>query len=448
MNAVPTITEFSPEPIRWQHRALYEIKKEYDYSLGVHEVLLSGSVGSAKSLFAAHLIITHCLENPGACVLIGRRTMPALRDTLYQMIKDHLGIDVSYGANDTRAQIFFGNGSKIISNSWADKNYKKVRSYALSMAVIEELTETEKKDFYDEIYMRVGRIPGIKENLIICITNPGDPSYWGYEHFILNESKNRHVYYSLTTDNTFLPPSYVDQIMSVLDAKQIRRMIYGEWIYIGTETVYYEYNREKHFVLENTKPIPGLPLKLCFDFNIGTGKPMSSLLMQQQKDQFIVIDEVVLEGTRTLDAMEEWASRGYFDLPTNATIHIHGDCNGRNRDTRQKTTDFDIIQSYLENYKRKDGRKLEVKLDVPKQNPLVRDRHNLVNGKLCNAKGETFIKIDKRCKTIDSGLSKVKIKPGSNYLELEEWHQHVTTALGYGLAASCKNIKIGVSHYA
>lgn len=444
--SVPSLTEFNPRAIPWQIDAVKDIRKKYDYSLGVHEILFSGSIGSAKSILGAHLAVTHCLFNPGATVLYGRLTLSSLKDTLYQMTKDHIESVIDYHSNDTRGHIKFKNGSQIICHSWSDKKYKKVRSYALSAAIIEELTETETKEFYDEIYMRVGRLPDIKENFILCMTNPSDPSYWAYDHFIKKPTPTRHVYYSVTTDNPFLPSTYIQNITEVLDEKQIQRMVYGKWIYISQDVVYYEYDRKKHYVLENTTPNPAYPIRISFDFNIGQGKPMSSCLFQKIKDEFIFIDEVVIDGTRTLDQMEEWALRGYFDLP-NTEIIIHGDATGRHKDTRQKSHDYDIIQKFLENYQRKDFRHLNPKVDVPKQNPLVRTRHNIVNGKLCNANKKSFILIDKRCKTIDEGLAKVKTKKGSNYLELEERYQHVTTAVGYGICASVLNNKVGVKSY-
>ena len=53
---VPTLTEFNPYKVPYQIKVLSLIRQEYNYNLGPLEILLSGSVGSAKSLLLAHII--------------------------------------------------------------------------------------------------------------------------------------------------------------------------------------------------------------------------------------------------------------------------------------------------------------------------------------------------------------------------------------------------------
>ena len=159
-----------------------------DYSLGAHEFLPSGSVGSAKSILLAHAVVSHCLRNAKSRVLVGRYSLPDLRLTIWRKILEHLeGMDLDYNLNLSRLEIRFPNGSEIICRSWADGNYTRMRSLELSAAVIEELTEQDGDDgleIYNEIKMRVGRLPYIKENWIMSATNPGAPSHWAYKYFI------------------------------------------------------------------------------------------------------------------------------------------------------------------------------------------------------------------------------------------------------------------------
>ena len=62
-------------------------------------------------------------------------------------------------------------------------------------------------------------------------------------------------------------------------------MLYGEWLYIGTDVIYYQYDRDKHFILENTKYDYTKAIHLTFDFNIAKGKPMSSASFQYDKNK-------------------------------------------------------------------------------------------------------------------------------------------------------------------
>ena len=447
LRATPSLEQFDPTAIPYQYDVLWNIRKNFDYNKGPHEILLSGSVGSAKSLIMAHIGVTHCLRYRNAKLLLGRKTMPDLKETILQKILDHMEGSLIEGKdfihNITKGSIQFANGSKIISRSWHDKKYKKFRSIDLSAAIIEELTENDntERNFYTELQARVGRInsenAGVNENFILCATNPDDPSHWGYDYFIKGSKKfsNRHVVYSLTKDNPFLPDWYIPSLKEKYDKKMIQRLLEGKWIYISTDVIYYEYNPKKHYGFK-TEIDKRYPLRLTFDFNIGRGKPMSSCLFQfiERKEKFVFHDEAVIEGSRTLDQMEEWAGRGYFDLGHNPKIIVHGDATGRHADTRSNTSDYDIIENYLANYRRKNDTILDYEIMVPEGNPSIRDRHNILNGQLCNSKGKSRIEIDHKCITIDEGLSKTKLKLGGGYVEDDsEYYQHITTAVGYGV---------------
>jgi len=438
LNSGSSLCAFNPKIIPTQWAALKLLRKDYDYRNGVAEVLLSGSVGSAKSLLLAHLAVTHCLQFPKARVLLGRKSMPDLKATIFQKILEHIYEDMvegkDYEVNITQASIKFANGSEIISRSWGDKKFKKFRSLELSAAIIEELTENDEseKEFYTELIGRLGRVPSIasKECFVIAATNPDAPDHWAYDYFIKGskEKENRFVFYSKTSDNPFLPSWYIESLMDKYDAKMIQRLIYGQWIYIGSDNIYYEYDRDTH--LADVGQInPRTPIDISFDFNIGEGKPMSAVVCQFD-GIYRVFDEVIIDGARTKDIMEEIVSRGYLDL--GATIRIFGDSTGKSRDTRSIKSDYDIIRDFLSNY-----RNISFSLNVPMSNPPIRRRHNIVNGLLRNAKGHVKIKINKKCSTLDEGLQKVKlIKSGSYTEDDSKRYQHVTTALGYYL---CKN---------
>lgn len=188
--SLPSFFEFSPFHIKTQAQVLYDID-HFDYSLGTHEILLSGSVGSAKSILLAHAGIRHCLMYPRAKVIIGRLTLPDLKKTLFQTILEHLDCDElkdgkDYFYRETTAEIWFRNQSEFIPTYWHDKRYTRIRSINASAALIEELTESDeehKKGFF-EIKQRVGRLPHIKEKWIMAATNPDSPRHWAYKYFI------------------------------------------------------------------------------------------------------------------------------------------------------------------------------------------------------------------------------------------------------------------------
>lgn len=442
----PNLLEFNPKLIPWQYNCLKDIRKNFDYGDGpnnriLHEVMLSGSVGSAKSILMAHIVVSHCVMNAGACALLGRLSMPDLKATLLADVLKQLdgaleeGVDYIY--NKAMAKVEFSNGSSIISRSWHDKNFKsKFRSLRLSLVAIEELTENEGEywEFYKEMRMRIPRLPYIKEALIICATNPDSPSHPAYEYFIVGEQKysTRHVYYSLTEQNPFLGKNYIEQLKQDLDPLTAKRMLYGQWIYINTDVIYHQYNPKMHYRNRDYRIDPKHAIRISFDFNIGQGKPMSAVICQYYTNTFHFFNQSVIEGANTEQIMEDLMNRGLLDYETE--YFIHGDATGRARNPASKGHNYDVIEQFLSNYRQPSGLKIHYKIDVPTINPPVRTRHNLVNGYMFNMKKQIRLFVYKDCPVLNEGFLKTKLKKGGAYIEDDgpsHPYQHATTAAGY-----------------
>lgn len=130
-------------------------------------------------------------------------------------------------------------------------------------------------------------------------------------------------------------------------------------------------------------------------------------------------DEIILDSADTNDAIEEFKARPWLKA-CQGGVRIYGDRSGKSKDTRSKSTDYEIIRQAGFADQR-----------VPDSNPPIRDRHNVVNALLRNASGDVRVKIHSRCRTLAKGLELVKLKQGASYLEEETREQHVTTAFGY-----------------
>lgn len=371
---------------------------------------------------------------PGAYLGIGRKVMSDLKATLHDMIKQHIRYDLAgrHHINGTTGEITFSNGSKIALFSWANGDVTQFRSYAFSSFIFEELTENDKKDVYDAVLMRCGRLKHVEEKFLLSLTNPDDPAHWAYKKLVINKNPNIHVYYSLTKDNKFLPSGYVEMLEENLDPKMARRMLHGEWLSIGEDVIYYAYKHERNYhdyewAIDNRSPI-----MLAFDFNIGQGKPMSSAVGQYIDREYHWFDEAVIEGARTESILEEWANRGLFERPVE--FRIYGDATGNSRNTASKYSNYDIIRQFLANYTTKDGRQLDYKICVPKANPAIRTRHNIVNAYMQNALGEVRFHVYKKAQTLDEGCRLTKLKDKGQYLEDDSKpFQHITTAIGYAM---------------
>ena|SRR3990167_445448 len=445
-SSTPSFSDFSPDHIPYQ-REVIDLIDNFDYSQGFLEILLSGSVGSAKSILAAHLGIRHCLENPGARLMLGRKALPDLKDTIFKKVLEHLEGTVMENGEPFRegvhykpihniAMIKFFNGSEVISRSWVDNKFKKLRSLELSAAIIEELTENEDEHMpaYVETTMRLGRLPHIKENWIISPTNPDSPGHWAYKRFMVQKKPRRRVFYSVTTDNPFLPKQYVEGLLQDLDPKLAQRMIYGKWIEIADENVYHQYSSEFNFINKPYEINLNHPIGVTFDFNIGLNKPLSSAVTQyiQREDTFHIHGEVVIDGLRTLQNLETLADRGYLDHPVK--YQIFGDASGRHKDTRNNKSDYDVIKQFFASYIQKSGKPIDYEMCVPVSNPPVRERHNIVNAYCNNALGKRRLFVYQGAPTVDEGLRLTKLKKGAYIEDDSKRYQHITTAVGYNLS--------------
>lgn len=397
----------------------------------------------------AHIACKHVLSFNNAKLCLCRKAMPDLKETIFLKVLEQLdGVlieDYHYNVVTSSAKIDFYNGSKIISRSWHDKNYRKFRSLDLSAAIVEELTENDSeefKGFYDELFPRLGRIPSIPQNFILNATNPDSPSHSAYDYFINIDDPNRFVFYSITSENPFLPKNYVDRLMARMNKLEIERYIKGRWVEIIGESIYYAYNQDKSATLNKYKINYKYPIYWTWDFNIAENKPMSCVFYQFINEKFFFFKEIVVQSYRTLDICEEANNLGLLDTP--CKIIIQGDATGRHKDTRSIHSDYEIISKYLSNLENKYGA-INFEMDVGLSNPPIKKRHSLVNGQMENAFGVTSLFLDKKeCKMLDKGFRLTKLKKGGNYIEDDSvpW-QHITTAAGYGICRTLGELDTG-----
>lgn len=438
VSSTPNINEFVP--LLQQQEIIEDIRQNFDYSQGVHEVLLSGSVGSAKSLMLAHIGCTHALMYPGACVGLGRLALPQLKDTLCRKIQEHFaripGLEVQY--SKTTGDFTLPNGSTMQTVTWADGNLAKLGSSEFSMFLIEELTETDYAQPYDVILQRTNRLPHVKEPVVISATNPDSPAHWAYKKLIMSDAKKVKVYYSNTLDNPYLPPSYIETLKERMDPKMAQRMIYGKWVEVNDGSiVYYAYDHKINFRKKKYVINQNYPVVMTWDFNIGDGKPLSLVFMQYipDTDEWHIFNECIVDGQRTLDSLDEAVGKNLIDI--DVFYKIRGDCTGRNRDTRHIGSDYDIIEKFLSNYtvRTKGGnQRLRYKIEVPRTNPPVRDRHNTVNGYCKNFYNKPKLFVYEDAKIVDEGMRLTKLKPGATANEDDtDRFQHCTTAVGYAV---------------
>ena len=413
-----------------------------DYSMGTHEIGMCGIVGSAKTSLAAWLAVDHCCKYKDALFFIGRRSYSDLKETSYTEI-----CDIVYNTWGKRSEkwmkvsdcsITFPWGARIIGGTWGDGRYEKYKSKKYSAAWLEEPTENspeEYKGFLNIFRPRVGRVShknsDVQENFILYSFNFYDPEHPIYEDFYgKGNNEMTHLFESRDRNNPFLHEKYYDNLLGKLDPLNVRRQIYGEWVTSNTNSIYHAYDPKKHFKNTSYKVNKRYPVNIAWDFNIGDGKPLSVVFFQYIEDHFHFFDEIIIEGIRTLDSCEEINNRGYFDH--GLKFVLNGDSTGSSRDTRSKLSDWLIIKDYFT--KHRNQPRFEIK--VPRSNPPIRKRHNLVNAYMENGLKQNRISVYKKCLTLDKGFKLTAFKKRSSIEDDSKPYQHCTTSAGYGICST------------
>ena len=168
-----------------------------------------------------------------------------------------------------------------------------------------------------------------------------------------------------------------------------------------------------------------LPVHVGMDFNVN---PMSAAVFQERPDGEIwQVDEVVLPVSDTGAMAEELARRfGRPALdggrPEVGHVTVYPDPAGaQRRSSALGKTDIGILRSFGFN------------VVAMSRHPLVRDRVNVVNGKLESAAGRRLLFLDPRCRQSIGCFERLTYREGSSEPDKRLGLDHLPDATGYYL---------------
>lgn len=167
------------------------------------ELLVEGSAGSGKTVFACYKVIFYALQYPEASIYVYRKTMPSLKRTSWKEIRDIL-YNIQVGENKSlyklckenksESKITFPNKSVIYFGALDELS--KVRSINADVIYVEQAEELLDTAFYTELMLRLGRGNVSKRgdgySQMLLVVQPEDEEHWIYRRY--------HEYYDATNE--------------------------------------------------------------------------------------------------------------------------------------------------------------------------------------------------------------------------------------------------------
>ena len=374
-------------------------------------VMYQGGYGSGKTWCGSLLGILLARKYPGSRGLVGAKEYELVKNTTLVSYIEHLEAmgyvkDVDYKYNKIDKKITFKNGSEILFKGLDDP--EKFKSLNLHWAEIEEASQVSDSSFKGLI----GRLRNTNrgENWknfryrLFGHTNPQANKGWIWKRFVENPKENYRLIIAPTSENTHLPSHYIESMKDEYDPEYYRINVLGEFGDYSSGLVV------KHFNSENEKKLEYNPDEILYitcDFNVD---PMCWCLAHMDEENVYFFDELVEENTSTQACIEKLIKR--YPAHRNKIV-ICGDASGDWRNAASEFTNYMIIRRELERH----GYQFEFKLRG--FNPPILRRIQSFNARVCNAKGERHIFIDKqRCKWLLHNMYNLSFVEGTSKVDV------------------------------
>ena len=390
------------------------------------KVTVAGRRWGKTHLALYNALLNYCWKTPKCKVWFVSPTYRQSKNIAWTILKE---IVYEYPQtikkrNESELSIEFVNGSTLELKG-AD-NEDSLRGVGLNHVILDEFAFM-KKDAWTEVIR-----PALsdKQGTALFIGTPDGFNYF-YDLYQqgLNQENGFKSWHFKSIDSPYLDPNEIEDARRELDERTFKQE-YEASFETATGRVYYAFDRKENAT--DKEFMQGLQIKVCVDFNV---TPMIWEVLQSIKDEDFAIDEFIGIDTNT----EEMAKRIGDVYGYAYPFLFYGDYSGTFRSTKSMSTDYDIIRTILPNS--------EFRL---KPNPIVVDRVNATNSRLCSASGvrKLFINI-KRCPQLVKDLEQVIWKEGKREIDKSNLDRtHASDAVGYYMdyEYSLKGKPIGIQH--
>lgn len=348
---------------------------------------------SRKTLISSRKILYAALRTAGGRFFQGAPTFQQAKGIFWDRLKANTRVFWGKKPSETELVVFLKNGSEIHvegldkpervegqvwhgchitefpnlkPDAWP-AHIRPVLSDTLGFAMLDGVPEGRNHFFDLALYACNGIIPE---------TQPIDGAFaengeWCYYHWFSSD---------------VLAPAEIEEARRNLDERTFKQEYEGQFLsYEGV--LYYNFDRQRNVSDIRAQYLAGRQPFLSCDFN---KSPMVWMVGQQDGKTGLIVDEIELQfNAKTQQMAQIFCERysGHGDR----LVYITGDASGNHESIRDHTTDYLLIEEVLK------ANGWRVIFDVPKANPNVNNRVNVVCSLLHTTSGGVRLFLNSKC---------------------------------------------------
>ncbi len=379
-------------------------------------ILFVAGVASGKTQGGARWCLKQIVEQPYAKGFIGaqsyqqlsRVSMPAMLALL-----DEVGLEYVFNKKppDEWGVSLFPEHERILSvrvpgcsrpcqiQTGSMDNYQTHRGIDFGWGWFDESREMA-GEAVDVMQSRLrGQPPGTVYRTLHTTTPNGFG--WLHRRYVAEPFPGSAVIRASTTENPYLPAGFVENLRAQYTEQYAKQEIDGEFLNLTAGQAYYAFSRAKH--VGPTVIDPVRQVFYAMDWNVS---PLCAVYGMHDKVKAAFCGEIYIQGSgRTSDAAEEFCRR--LVNHQNKHVVIYGDMSGANRDTRNDSTDYDILERVF----KAAGWRVEIRRNF--SNPPFIESVEAVNASFEHGK----VTVDPSCKRLITDLEQVAWQSGTKVLD-------------------------------
>lgn len=375
-----------------------------------HLYLAGEALIPTHNSFLSLSLMAKAARHPKSQVWYVTTTYSAAKTIMWSILKEKLRkFRWAKSFHEVAMQAHLVNGS-VISLKGAN-NPDSLRGIGLNYLVMDEASYIDERVWTEVLRPTLSD----KQGEGLFISSPSGRN-WFYDLWMLGQNLEEEDWESwqfTTLEGGNVPPDEIEAARRDLDARTFEQEYEAQFV-TYTGLVYYGFSYQENVI---DRPYdPDDPVYIGMDFNID---PMTATVFQLDDDgeTLYLVDEIEIFGSNTDEMAEEilcrYPEQKIRIYPDPACVQTRTSAGGR--------TDLSILQSY------------GFQCKFRRKHPLVRDRINAVNSRLCAADGVRRLLVHRGCKRVIHALERHSYKRGTNLPEKggEGDLSHMTDSIGY-----------------